>query len=368
VSIEEHQPIRRIRRMPRPESPEPAPTDSRRGRRLRALGFAALCVACVSAATTYVAHTARRTSLRSEGTVHRDEALPSASDVGGGPHLVFRNMVIEGGQAGYVGVASLAADRSRSIADLKCHRVYFSAGNGLCLTVQGDLFTPYRAVFFGPDFQPRSEVPLQGLPSRARVSPDGRLGAATVFVSGDSYASNSFSTRTHIYDMATGESVGDLERFTVRRDGARIQSPDFNFWGVTFTRDPGRFYATLGTAGHTYLVRGDVASREVEVLRDGVECPSLSPDGRRIAFKKRFKSGGDVDWRPAVLDVDTLEEHLLAETRNVDDQMEWLDNDTVLYGVDSGTGPPSIWSVPSDGSGQPQLFVSGADSPAVVNR
>jgi WD40 repeat protein len=365
MSVEERQPVRRIRRMPRPESPA---TVSRRAGRLRVLGFAALCVVSVAAATTYVAHSTRRTPLRSEAAVNQDETLPLVSAIGAGRHVVFRNMVIEGGQAGYVGVASLAADQSRSIADLRCHRVYFSAGNGLCLTVQGDLFTPYRAVFFGENFEPRSEIPLQGLPSRARVSPDGRLGASTVFVSGDSYASNSFSTRTHIYDMATGESIGDLERFTARRDGKKIQSPDFNFWGVSFTRDPGRFYATLGTAGHTYLVRGDVATREVEVLRDGVECPSLSPDGRRIAFKKRFKSGGEVQWRPAVLDVDTLEEHLLAETRNVDDQIEWLDNDTVLYGVDSGTGPPSIWSVPADGSGQPQLFVSGADSPAVVNR
>jgi hypothetical protein len=45
---------------------------------------------------------------------------------------------------------------------------------------------------------------------------------------------------------------------------------DINFWGVTFARAPGRFYATLGTKGHTYLVEGDWA-----VAADGSGEPRL---------------------------------------------------------------------------------------------
>jgi len=241
-----------------------------------------------------------------------------------------------------------------------------ATGHGLCLAEQEDdpFGTPYRARFFGPDFKTVHELPLAGLPSRARVSPDGSLGAATVFVNGDSYAGGAFSTRTTIFDMNAGTSLGDLETFKVFNDGQRIQSVDFNFWGVTFARQPGRFYATLGTGGHTYLLQGDLATRTLTVLRDGVECPSLSPDGTRIAFKARVPGSGGlggVQWRISVLSLDTLVDHPLAETRNVDDQAEWLDNGTVLYSVESDT-----YAVPADGSGMPRLFAHRADSPVVL--
>jgi hypothetical protein len=57
--------------------------------------------------------------------------------------------------------------------------------------------------------------------------------------------------------MASGEVLTDLEHFTTWKDGARFHAADFNFWGVTFSRDSNMFYASLGTKGTTYLVRGD---------------------------------------------------------------------------------------------------------------
>jgi len=166
--------------------------------------------------------------------------------------------------------------------------------------------------------------------------------------------------------MADGSSLGDLETFSAMKDGKRLQSVDFNYWGVTFDpADSRHFFATLGTGGHTYLVEGDVATRTVKILRDGVECPSVSPDGKRVAFKQRVSGGGvlDVKWRLSVLSLDSLADHPLAETRNVDDQAEWLDDATVLYSVAA-----DIYAVPADGSGAPRLFTRRADSPAVVGR
>jgi hypothetical protein len=200
------------------------------------------------------------------------------------------------------------------------------------------------------------------------VSADGKYGSSTVFVTGDSYAPGSFSTRTSIWEMGTGAHLVDLEQFSVWQNGKQLQSPDHNFWGVTFDpADSGHFFATLGTQGHTYLVSGDFAAKKATVLRDGVECPSLSPDGTRIAFKQRTGDGGaDLPtWRPAVLDVSTLKDHPLAETRTVDDQIEWLDNATVAYAVDTGIGAPSIYSAPADGTGTPALLVADGDSPSV---
>lgn len=73
---------------------------------------------------------------------------------------------------------------------------------------------------------------------------------------------------------------------------------------MTFTPDARTFYATLGTGGETLLVTGDVDARTVEVIEDNVECPSLSPDGRRVAFKHR-EGGltGPITWRLWVLDL-----------------------------------------------------------------
>lgn len=128
----------------------------------------------------------------------------------------------------------------------------------------------------------------------------------TVFVNGHAYlAGGGFSTATTIIDMGTGESLGNLESFKVFKDGERIEGVDFNFWGVTFAADPNRFYATLRTEGHYYLVEGNLALHEMRVLRDRVECPSLSPDGRRIAYKSRI--GDENRWRLKVLDPEDAE-------------------------------------------------------------
>ena len=73
----------------------------------------------------------------------------------------------------------------------------------------------------------------------------------------------------------------------MRRDGIIIQAPDFNLGGHLRRRRGNRFYATLGTRGQTYLIEGNLERREARVVRGGVECPALSPDNTRVAFKKR---------------------------------------------------------------------------------
>ncbi len=192
----------------------------------------------------------------------------------------------------------------------------------------------------------------------------------TVFVTGHSYADGGFSTSTVLIDMATGARLFDLEELAVTRDGQGFQAADFNFWGVTFTPDSNVFYATLATGGKAYLIRGDVAGRTATVIRYNVECPSLSPDGQRLAFKKRMSEGlSGVTWRLHVLDLATMEERPLPELRSVDDQVEWLDDGHLIYSLPD-QGPPStirpdLWVVALDG--EPELVATGAMSPAVVN-
>src|SRR5690606_5920120 len=125
-----------------------------------------------------------------------------------------------------------------------------------------------------------------------------------------------------VIDTRTSEVLADLEDFTVLRDGVPFRRVDFNFWGTTFAADGRTFYATLGTGGTTYLLQGDLQASLARVIHTQVECPSLSPDGTRLAYKQAV---GDGTWRVAILDLATMVSTVVTgETRNVDDQIEWL--------------------------------------------
>ena len=333
--------------------------------------FALVATACLVLAVTYVTAAVLRNPSRAAlvptpsasgpGPGTASQAPEATSTASATPQIVFQNVERD---EGYGQVAVVPIDNPgapRALTGLTCERVHFAAGKGLCLVPEGGLVSTYSEITFDSSFQPIHRVALGGAPTRTRVSPDGRYGAATVFVFGHSYADANFSTQTTIIDMASGTPLGDLETFTTLRDDLPWASEDFNFWGVTFMPDDSnRFYATVRSSGQTHLVAGDIQARTMRVLRENVECPSLSPDGTRIAFKK-LTEGLVGQWRLHVLDLATLAETPLAETRNIDDQVEWLDNESVLYGDGQ-----DIWTVATDGSGPPRLFIAAALSPAVV--
>ena len=305
--------------------------------------------------------------------------LPSGG-IDSGSYLLMRSTTLDQNY-GLVGLVPKSDPQGpRILSNLHCDRVDFEGGRGLCLRRATSFFGSTEAVVFDNQFKPLHTVELTGYPSRARVSPDGRYGATTTFVSGDSYATmGQFSTRTDIIDLSSGRVLFDLEKLDVTKDGQPFRAADFNFWGVTFAKNGHTFYATLGTGGSTYLIRGNLDTRKAVVLVSGVECPSLSPDGTRIAFKSR-NPGAVVTWRLSVLDLSNLESYPLAEARDVDDQPAWLNNDTVMYGLVDNSSDPSgdggqlnlpalttggsiatdTWAVPANGRGTPHLLVRGA--------
>jgi hypothetical protein len=286
-----------------------------------------------------------------------------------GSHVLFRNTALG---SSYGRVAIVPADApagERVVSSLSCERVYATADRGLCLQAARGVLTTYQALSFDARLAVEHEFNLPGTPSRTRLAPRGPLGVSTVFVSGDSYAGGSFSTRTSLFDLASASTVGDLEQFAVTRSGSPYKEQDFNFWGVTFTADGDRFYATLGTQGQILLVEGRASSRSMQVVGEGIECPSISPDGSRLVFKSRRMEGGRLLWRLHVLELESGREIELAETRSVDDQAEWLDDARVLYALprsSAGSGSSDIWSVRADGTGAPELFIADGYSPSVV--
>ncbi|MFJ9848309.1 TolB family protein [Streptomyces sp. NPDC101150] len=267
---------------------------------------------------------------------------------------------------GATGRASSRTAGHRTTGGPACERFYAAAGTGLCLQRRPGIPPRSYAVVLDRRLREKRRIALTGIPNRARVSASGRMLSWTMFATGDSYATSAFSTRTSILDTRTGYLIKNMEEIPLTLDGRRYHSPDVNYWGVTFARDDNRFYATVSTKGKTYLVEGDMQKWSAHTLRENVECPSLSPDNTRLAFKKRVREGADKPWRLYVLDLRTLRERPLAETRSVDDQAAWLDDHTLAYALPGRGGRPSdIWTVP-DGGGTPTLRVPDASSPSFV--
>ncbi|MFI8425815.1 TolB family protein [Streptomyces sp. NPDC085479] len=254
-----------------------------------------------------------------------------------------------------------SAPAGRDAGGPSCDRFHAAGDTALCLRRRPGVPARTHVIVLDRELREVRRMSLPGIPSRARVSASGNVLAWTMFTTGDSYARSSFSTRTSILDLRTGYLVKNMEQIPLTLGGRRYHAPDVNYWGVSFAADDNRFYATVSTNGRTHLVEGDLAGWSARALRENVECPSLSPDGTRIAFKKRVSEGPREPWRLYVYDLATGREHPVAERRGIDDQALWTDAETVAYGYGGG-----VWSVRSDGSGSPRLLAPGASSPTVV--
>ncbi|HEY2044273.1 MAG TPA: hypothetical protein VGH11_16480 [Jatrophihabitans sp.] len=335
--------------------------------RNRLIVLAVVCAVAIGGAAGYLLHSRKSQdkAVRSAPTV----AKVPVSQIAGGPRIVFRNTALGSGY-GTIAMVSLANPSGpRAITGTSCDRVYSSKQRILCLSSSQGIVTTYKAQVLSDTFQTQQNLPLAGIPSRARLSTDGTLAATTSFTAGDSYAGTSFSTRTVISHLSGKQDDVGLESYRLVHDGASISPVDRNFWGVTFAADDDTFYATAAWSGHTWLVKGRISTRTMTTLHEDAECPSLSPDGTTIVYKKRARQPVG-HWRLASYDIATGRETMLAETRTVDDQVDWMDSHNVLYGIPrsgSQAAVDDIYEVPTDGSGQPKLLIAQAWSPAVVH-
>ncbi|MET7484658.1 TolB-like translocation protein [Streptomyces sp. NPDC005538] len=330
-----------------------------------------ILLAAVAALAAVAVASVLHASARAE---RRDEVQPGGPRITAGritlttpARLVFRNMAWGPHRDELTTVPASDPSGPRTASGLKCLRFYAGSGTGVCLqAVHGTVTDTYRALILDAHLKETARYAVPGIPSRARVSPSGHFAAWTAFVGGDSYAGTNFSTRAAIVDTRTGKLIPTLETFRILKDGHVYHAADVNFWGVTFAADDRTFYATLATKGSTYLVRGDLHTRTVTTVHTNVECPSLSPDGTRIAFKKRVKGlPKDAPWHLYVIDLRTMRETPLAEPRSVDDQAVWKDDHTIVYALPGDYGA-DLYSVPADGTGRARRISTAAVSPAYV--
>ncbi|MFJ8790478.1 TolB family protein [Streptomyces sp. NPDC102462] len=335
--------------------------------RSRLLVLVAAVVALTAVALAAVLHASARAERPDHTQAGGPPVAPGRVTLTDPGRLVFRNMAWGPHRDELTAVPAADPAGPRTASGVTCLRFHAAAGTGVCLRAEhGPVSDSYRALILDARLRTTARYDVPGIPSRARVSPSGRLAAWTAFVGGDSYAGTDFSTRTAVVDTRTGRLIPSLERFRIVHDGRVYTSPDVNFWGVTFAADDRTFYATLATKGTTYLVRGDLRAETVTTLHQNVECPSLSPDGTRVAYKKRVAGlPADAPWRLYVLDLRTLRETPLAERRSVDDQVVWRDAHTLVYALPGDYGA-DLYQVRADGTGASRRVSPAAVSPAYL--
>lgn len=332
----------------------------------RVLWFAAVVVALVVGAGTYSVVEGRE--VRAQRAAEPEAARAPVASVADGPRIVFRHTGLDQ-EYGTVAIVSLDdPGGARAFTGVDCDRVAARPGGASCLVTDPAVAASYEVREYDPQWRQVQSTALPGLPSRTRLSPSGSLVATTVFVAGHSYMTAGFSTATEVHAFGGGTRWGDLEKFRFVLDGEPSDPVDRNIWGVTFVDDDA-FYATVGTGGRTYLVRGTLSSRTLTSVSRDAECPSLSPDGSRVAFKVDVDPGRRIVWQIAVQDLTTGGRTLLTQgPRGLDDQVEWLDDDTLLYGMPRPDEPgvTDVWSVDTAADAEPELLIEQAWSPTVV--
>ena len=263
------------------------------------------------------------------------------------------------------------ADGTRTLLDRKCMRVHFAAEHGVCLS-QNDGIVPTFTTTFFESVNPNVEIKAypSALPSRARISPDGTFSAVTAFVTGTSYVDIGTETTTivTIDEIESTRLLRGLAQFPINSDEARYRNLDPQYWGMTFV-DEDEFYITGYYGQEPEVMRGWIDEMVLEPTGWVGSCPSLSPDGKTLVFKEMLPNG---TFELVAVDLETNDKWKLGETRSVDDQVEWLDNDTILYalhpdGADGAVQPEfDIWMIDIAEGSEPVLFLPNADSPAVA--
>jgi hypothetical protein len=280
------------------------------------------------------------------------------------PFIMFRTLAPPRAH-GRIAMAALASSDVRHLTSLRCARVAYAGGRGLCLVEEAEgMVVDHVAEIFDRSFRRVGRLALAGVPTRVRVSPDGRIGAITTYAEEESPAGERLAIESVLIDLNASQVLADLRDFRLDVSDAQTVVGPLDFASVSFDRDPDRFFATLSTPTERWVIVGSLRERRLRLLKADFATEALSPDGNRLVVKQRVGDRGF--WQLGVLDLSTLIAHTVNQNgRSVDDQVEWLDNDHLVYhdANDQGTG---VWVAATDGLSEPHLLIPDAFSPVVV--
>jgi hypothetical protein len=316
----------------------------------RALVVATLLVASVSAVVALLP--GRRNLVRDDGA--QSSRLHPITP----PFLIFRTLAPPEVH-GHVAILPLPpASAPQRVSSLQCARLHYAGGRGVCLVQE--LFgtvTRHAGYIFDRHLRRGLRIGLAGVPTRVRVAPDGRRAAITTYAEEETPEGERLATDTVIVDLGSARVVADLRHFAIHDSRHMPLAGPVDVGSVSFTRDGNRFFAALTTPTERYIAAGSITEERMTTIRAGLVSEALSPDETRLAVKKLGPHGF---WQLAVLDLQTGTARDLAQgSRSVDDQVEWLDPQHVLY-HDVNEGQTSLWALPIDGVTGPSLLVPNA--------
>lgn len=343
-----------------------------------ARALVALVCACMLAASC-----ASEASLEERTSAALEQVEPSLQPVLGDPietsALAFADAdaILEVGEVlatvaepgdGYGRLMIRHADGSRTLLDRRCQRVDVVGRTGLCLTDVGALEDSYLAEVFDASTADLPTLASQPnpLPSRARISPDAGWASTTSFLDGEGYSDIAeVTTHVQMINLLDGPRFRRLETWDIVSDDDWYVDPGRTFWGATFAPD-NRFWITIGVDDRTELLLGDPATSTLSPTGIEGSCPTVSPDGSTLIVK-RARPDGSLGL--IALNLESGAETELGESRNVEDQVAWLDDDTILYALHVGDPEVEqpkfdVWSLDVTPDAEPVLFMEGAASPA----
>lgn len=332
-----------------------------------------------------------------------DPAMPTPTTMAAAGTLPFRRgdlVFVDRTPGPDDGWVSVWRDGERLPVGVACHRVHATAGRAVCEAPTGNQVDPERTEAVLLELAPGGVHPLGyldvGHASSARVAPDGTLGAATVYGEVEDDDEEEAAEEEEAAGEE-GEEEGEQEEApltattTITRetsDGVRFLrlGEDFgrdgvapNWRDVTFAPSGDSFFVAAGLGDDAEIWRGEVSDRRLDPYLAGFERPSLSPDGH-VLVVTRPGGASDDGGQLVAIDLATGARTVLAgERRPVADQVEWFDDDTILYAVPrAGTGDgdetgagrgrrrSDVWSLDLRPGARPERLLVDAESPSVV--
>lgn len=296
------------------------------------------------------------------GTRPARETAPGGRHPVAPPFLIYRNLAARPSDDTVALLRLASPGAGPGSTALSCLRVHYAGGRGLCVAQEGPPEAPEHAAYvFDKTLVRGLRIELPGVATRVRVSPDGQRGAVTTYAEVETPEGERLATDSVVIDLRSGQVIADLATFRIEDDHGPLAAP-IDVGSVAFERDGDRFFASIATPDRRYLGAGSLREGRVTLLRADLASEALSPDGGRLAVKKPGPHGF---WQLAVLDLRTwIERDLPHGTRSVDDQVEWFDDEHLLYHDADDTGT-ALWLLSVRGNDGPRVLVRGAYSGAV---
>lgn len=306
-----------------------------------------------------------------------ESPAPSSSIEGSlGPNGIEPGSVLFVDRSGAEGAAGrvtvLRPDGARLLLNRRCLRLAAAATTGICLDAAGPtLPDDYTVTFFDPTTPDLAvgDEQLAVFPGRAAVSPDGSLVSTSTWVIDVGYRPLN-ERRTAASIDIVGDDLGPipLESWTTLPTSEVHSDPQARFWTVTFGPDNDTFWVAGLFGGAPEILRGTVSERFLEPIGLPGSEPSISPDGDTLVFV-------GLDGTLMAHDLNSGETRSLQEPGPIEDQVVFVDDDTVLYAKADGSRPAdevrveqnsadtfTVWSLSLVGDSAPQVFAEGADA------